>query len=84
MNKNERTKKKTSKQIVAILGIVLLAAMYVATLLAAIFDTSGAGTMFRICLSATFAIPLLLWIYIWLYGKITGKHTMADAPEDKE
>jgi len=27
-----------------------------------------------------------LWIYIWLFGKLTGKHTMAsfDLMQDKE
>ena len=25
----------------------------------------------------TVALPILLWIYIWLYGKYTQKHTMA-------
>jgi hypothetical protein len=23
------------------------------------------------------ALPILLWIFIWLYGKYTEKHTMA-------
>lgn len=68
-------KKRNFKQIGAIIGIVLLVALSIATLLAAIFDKSG--RLFQAFLVATIAMPILLWIYIWMYGKLTGKHTMA-------
>lgn len=72
------SKKVTSKQIVAIVGIVLLVLLYVVTLIIAFVDTSASGKLFGICLFATIAVPLLIWIYTWMYGKLTGKHTMAD------
>ncbi len=68
-------KKKNMKQIVAMAGVILLAVLTVATLLAAIFDKSG--RLFQALLVATVATPILLWIYIWAYGVLTGKHTMA-------
>lgn len=68
----------TSKQIAAWIGIILLSALYIITLLVAIFDTSSSGKLFALCLFATVAIPLLIWIYTWMYGKLTGKHTIAD------
>jgi len=68
-------KKKSMKQIVAMAGVILLAVLTVATLLAAIFDKSG--RLFQALLVATVATPILLWIYIWAYGVLTGKHTMA-------
>ena len=77
-NKNNRQSKATSKQIVAIIGIILLAAMYILTLIAAIFDNPNSMLLFRACLIGTFTIPLLIWVYIWMYGKLTRKHTMAD------
>lgn len=77
-NENKPPKKTTSKQIVAIIGVVLLAAMYVITLIAAIFDNPNSMLLFRACLIGTFTIPLLIWVYIWMYGKLTQKHTMAD------
>ena len=52
-------KKKTAKQIAAIVCIVLLVALYLITL---------------IC---TVAVPILLWIFIWLYGQFEQKHTIA-------
>ena len=77
-NENKPPKKTTAKQIVAIIGVVLLAAMYVITLIAAIFDNPNSMMLFRACLIGTFTIPLLIWVYIWMYGKLTQKHTMAD------
>lgn len=77
-DKNKNRKKVTSKQVVALAGVVLLIAMYLITLIVAIFDQDSSGRLFQACLVATVAIPLLIWIYIWMYGKLTGKHTMAD------
>lgn len=78
MVQNEQKKKATSKQIVAIIGIVLLVLLYIVTLIAAFVDTSASGKLFGMCLFATIAIPLLIWIYTWMYGKLTGKSTIAD------
>ena len=70
--------KRTSKQIVALAGVILLAALYIVTLFAAVFNPDGAGMLFRGCLAATIVIPVLIWGYIWMYGKLTNRHTMAD------
>ena len=71
-------KKITSKQVIAIIGIVLLVLMYIATLIAAIADSSASGRLFWMCLYATIVIPILIWVYTWMYGKLTQKHTFAD------
>lgn len=77
-NDNKSDKKITSKQIVAIIGVVLLVLLYVVTLIAAFVDTSASGRLFGMCLFATIAVPGLVWIYTWMYGRLTGKSTMAD------
>jgi amino acid transporter len=78
-NKQTNTSKTgRSKQLVAWAGIILLVALYVITLIVAIFDTSASGKLFALCLFATVAVPLLIWIYTWMYGKLTGKHTFED------
>lgn len=74
----QERKKITSRQVVALIGVILLVAMYLITLIVAIFDQDNSGRLFQACLVATVAIPLLIWIYIWMYGKLTGKHTIAD------
>ncbi len=66
------------RRIAAIIGIALLVLLYVVTLIMAIIDTPFSGTMFGICLLATFVVPLIIWVYTWMYGKITGKATIAD------
>ena len=67
----------TSKQIFAIAGIVVLV-LYVITLLALRFFSSASHALFATCLLATVAIPLLIWIYTWMFGKLTNRSTFAD------
>lgn len=66
------------QRIAALIGVIFLALLYLATLITAIFNFDGKGQMFQACLFATIAVPILIWVYIWLYGKLTNKHTMAD------
>lgn len=75
---NSQRRKITPKQAGAIIGILLLVLVYVVTFIMSIADNSASARWFYICLFATFAVPLLLWIYIWMYGKLTGKPTIAD------
>ena len=71
---NQKNEKKiTPKQIAAIVCIVLLVGMYVATLIVALLDFPGADRLFQACLVATIGLPILLWIYIWLYKKVKEK-----------
>ncbi|MGN0131654.1 MAG: hypothetical protein ACI4AA_04360 [Lachnospiraceae bacterium] len=65
------------QRIAALCGIILLAALYLFTLIAAIFDFDGTGNLLSACLFATIAIPILIWVYIWMYGVWTQKHTPA-------
>ena len=67
-----------AKRIAALIAIILLAALYVVTLLVAIFDQSASGNLFKICLICTVVVPVLAWIFIWIYGQMTGKKTIAD------
>lgn len=71
-------KKPSVKQIAAMTAVILLAALYILTLIMAIVDPSASGRWFVICLVCTMAIPLLAWIFIWIYGETTGKKTIAD------
>lgn len=62
----------------ALLGVIMLVLLYLITLVCAIFNFDGAGILFQSCLFATIAFPILIWIYVWLFGKLTGKKTIAD------
>lgn len=67
-----------SRQVIALAGVILLVLLYVITLIAAIVDSSQSAQWFRICLFATLALPLILWIYSWMYGRLTGKSAIGD------
>jgi len=83
-SKEQNAKKKvTSKQVVAMIGVIILILMYVATLIVAIVDTSSSGKYFALCLACTFVIPIVIWFYSWMYGRMTGKKVLGD-PESIE
>lgn len=70
--------KKSPKQIAAILCIILLVLLYIATLIVALLDFPGSDRLFAACLMATIGLPILLWIFIWVYGKYTNRQTISD------
>lgn len=70
------------QRIAAWIGIILLVSIYIATLVFAIFDFDGKGMLLRTSLIATVAVPILIWIYIWIYGMLTQKHTIASVDYD--
>lgn len=67
--------KKSPKQIAAILCIVLLVLLYAATLIVALLDFPGSDRLFAACLMATVGLPILLWIYLWLYRKYIDRRS---------
>lgn len=69
--------KKKTKRILAWIGIILLVLLLAATLIIAFLDFPGSDALFRACLAADIGLPVLLWIYLWLYGKVTNRHTAA-------
>ena len=76
--------KKTPKQIAAILCIVLLVLLYVATLVVALLDFPGSDRLFAACLMATVGLPIMLWIYKWLYGKYRERRSGAGLSGTKD
>ena len=68
-------KKKTPKQIAALVCVGLLLLLYLATLVVACLNQA--------CLVATVGLPILLWIYIWLFGKIKERRQGQDNSNGK-
>lgn len=50
------------RQILAIIGIILLVALYGLTLLAAIFDNSKTMAYFTASIAASILLPVTLWL----------------------
>ena len=85
-NKNETP---LFKRIVALIGVVLLVGIYVVLFIEAVFGKTGAGSAFITCAAATVAIPIAVWLILWVYTALTGKRTVASADpygrfDDKE
>ena len=84
----EDKKIKRHKQIAAIIGVVLLVALYLVTFILALCRFEGASSLFMGALACTIVVPVLIWIYIWLYGLLTHKKTIAtlfpDAPDEED
>lgn len=76
--------KNKPKQIAAIICIALLVFLYVATLVVSILDFPGSDRLFGACIIATIGLPILLWIFIWVYGRYTSKSTIAEIFPEKE
>ncbi|MCR4793091.1 MAG: hypothetical protein K5871_10080 [Lachnospiraceae bacterium] len=77
----ENRNKWTPKRICAILVIVFLVMIYLGTLIAAIVMPESGSKLFAICLFASVVVPIVAYIYIWIYTQITGKRTIASTPE---
>ena len=67
--------KSKGKRIAALIGVILLVIMVIATLITAFADPTG--VYFRSCLIVTIALPIAIWVFLWAYGAMTHKHTMA-------
>lgn len=72
---------KKTKKIFAMAGVVLLAGLYLATLVCAITDKSQTMGMFKASVFATVIIPILLWTYQFIYRLITKKNA-SDSEKD--
>ena len=89
-NKMEQKAPWTAKRVAAIIGIVLLVALYVITFVSAFLGSEGAGRLFRFSLGMTIAVPIFLWIFIWCIGRFQNKRNMASLdilssnPEERE
>lgn len=64
---------KKVKQVLAIIGVILLVALYLTTLVFAITDNSGTMDLFFASIVATILIPVLLWAYTFIYRLIKKK-----------
>lgn len=61
---------KKVKQILAIIGIILLVLLYLSTLVCAIIDHTETMRLFQASILATVIILVLLWAYSFIYKLI--------------
>ena len=58
---------KKTRQILAIIGIILLVGMYVSTIICALSANENFMSMLMASLYASFIIPVLIWTYTFIY-----------------
>lgn len=64
---------RKAKQVLAIAAIVVIVALYIVTLILAIFHNENTHQWFMACIIATVALPILIYIFIWLAGRVKGQ-----------
>ncbi len=69
---------KKGKQILAILGVILLVGLYLSTIVCALSAGENFMDMLMASLFATFVIPVLIWAYTFIYKLVKKK----DDPEE--
>lgn len=69
---------KKVKRILALIGVILLLAMYGSTLLFAIIDNSDSMSMFKASIAATIIIPVLLWAYTLVFKLVKKDDGLQD------
>ena len=69
------------KRILALAGALLLACMYIATLVFALIDSPAASGFFRASVAATILVPVLLYGYI-LAARLLGSRRADDTAAD--
>lgn len=73
-----KSKYTKPQRIAALICLIFIALLYLATLVLLFIQGEWAKLALRIALGATLVLPILTWIYIWCFGKILHKHTIAD------
>lgn len=58
---------KKAKRILAVLGVILLAASYLSTIVCALSDSENFMNMLMASIYATVVIPTILWAYSFIY-----------------
>lgn len=61
------------KRILAMLAVLIIALLYLTTLVLSFFQNEQTGELLMISIVATVVLPVLLYIYLWLL-RIFGKH----------
>ena len=73
---------KKTKQILAIIGVIILVGLYATTLVLAIIGSETSLNMLKAALYATVVVPVLLWAYSFIY-KLLKNHYSDNKKDDK-
>lgn len=66
------------------MGVILLAVMVIATLIVAIMNNPALEDVFHTLLICDFVVPVLLWMYLYLYNRAKKTDEMLSQVSDAE
>lgn len=69
---------KNTKQILAIIGVVLLVALYVSTLVFALIGSDLATNCLKVSIYATVVVPVLIWAYTMVYRLLKNHYSLRE------
>lgn len=69
---------KKIKQILAMIGVILLVGLYLSTLICALFGGDSFMNLLMTSIYATVVIPVLFWAYTLIYKLIKKNHSEDD------
>lgn len=69
---------KKTKQILAIIGVVLLVALYVSTLVFALIGSDLATNCLKASIYATVVVPVLIWAYTMVYRLLKNHYSLRE------
>lgn len=72
---------KKTKRILAMIGVILLIGLYLSTLFCALFAKENLMSLLMASIYATFVIPVLIWVYTFIY-KLVKKDGDDEKNED--
>ena len=64
---------KRTKQILALAGIIIIIALYLITFLLSFSNAPGADRWLMASLFATIAVPMFIYILLWLHNLLNKK-----------
>lgn len=70
------------KRVLALIGVILLAALYVSTLVFALMDSPAADGLLRASIAATILVPVLLYAYIMIARLLKDRREDQDDHSD--
>lgn len=78
MDNKMESKYTKGQRVAAMVCVIIIVLMYISTVVFALLKFDWAKYMLRVSLGCTLVLPILAWIYIWMIGKLTHRHTIAD------
>ncbi len=69
---------KKIKRIIALIGVILLLALYLSTIVLACIGSENAINLLKTAIYATIVVPVLLWAYSFIYKLLKNNYSQKE------